>query len=48
MDAAVPAINLGPGMATLAHTKEERVERASLDRTFAVLDDLLANGPSSV
>ncbi|HPU39185.1 MAG TPA: succinyl-diaminopimelate desuccinylase, partial [Microthrixaceae bacterium] len=44
----VPAINLGPGMATLAHTKEERVERASLDRTFAVLDDLLANGASSV
>ncbi len=44
----VPAINLGPGMAMLAHTEEERVERASLDRTFAVLDDLLANGPSSV
>lgn len=43
----VPAINLGPGIATLAHTKEERVERASLDRTFAVLDDLLSNGPST-
>ncbi|UDY36812.1 succinyl-diaminopimelate desuccinylase [Dermatobacter hominis] len=41
----VPAINLGPGRATLAHTAEERVERASLERTWAVLDDLLAHGP---
>jgi len=43
----VPAINLGPGVASLAHTAEERVERASLERTFAVLDDLLATGPST-
>jgi succinyl-diaminopimelate desuccinylase len=41
----VPAINLGPGEATLAHTAEERVERASLERTWDALDDLLANGP---
>ena len=41
----IPAVNLGPGQATLAHTAEERVERASLDRTFAALDDLLATGP---
>ena len=40
----VPAINLGPGDATLAHTAEERVERASIDRAFGALDDLLANG----
>lgn len=40
----VPAVNLGPGDATLAHTAEERVTRASLERTFAVLDDLLARG----
>lgn len=39
----VPAINLGPGDATLAHTHGERVDRASLQRTWAVLDDLLTN-----
>ena len=41
----VPAVNLGPGASSLAHTAEERVERASLDAVFAVLDDLLTNGP---
>ncbi len=41
----MPAVNLGPGQATLAHTAEERVERASLDRTYAALDDLLTTGP---
>lgn len=41
----VPAINLGPGDATLAHTKEERVTRASIERAFRALDDLLVNGP---
>nr|HNN38157.1 succinyl-diaminopimelate desuccinylase [Microthrixaceae bacterium] len=39
----VPAINLGPGDATLAHTRDERVHRSSLDRTFAVLTDLLTH-----
>jgi succinyl-diaminopimelate desuccinylase len=41
----VPAVNLGPGDSTLAHTAEERVHRDSIDRTFAALDDLLRVGP---
>lgn len=38
----VPAVNLGPGSSALAHTAEERVERSSIESTFAVLDDLLS------
>jgi succinyl-diaminopimelate desuccinylase len=33
----MPACNLGPGDATLAHTADERVERAALERTYQVL-----------
>jgi succinyl-diaminopimelate desuccinylase len=40
----VPAINLGPGDSTLAHTAEERVHRDSIERTYAALDDLLRVG----
>jgi succinyl-diaminopimelate desuccinylase len=40
--AGIPACNLGPGDPTLAHTADERVERASLDRTFSVLRAVLA------
>jgi succinyl-diaminopimelate desuccinylase len=41
----MPAVNLGPGDATLAHTAGEHLRRDSLERTFAVLDDLLRVGP---
>jgi succinyl-diaminopimelate desuccinylase len=42
--AGIPACNLGPGDATLAHTADERIDRASLDRTYAVLHALLTTG----
>jgi succinyl-diaminopimelate desuccinylase len=40
----IPACNLGPGDPTLAHTAEERVERASLERVRATLADVLRTG----
>jgi len=42
--AGIPATNLGPGDAELAHTRDERVDRASLDAVFGALGDLLRNG----
>jgi succinyl-diaminopimelate desuccinylase len=42
--AGIPATNFGPGDASLAHSKEERVDRASLDAVFGALGDLLRNG----
>lgn len=39
--AGMPACNLGPGDPTLAHTADERVERSSLDHTYAILHALL-------
>lgn len=45
--AGVPACNLGPGDATLAHAADERVDRASLERAHRVLHALITTRPSA-
>lgn len=41
----IPAANFGPGDATIAHTREERVHRDRIDACFTALADLLRTGP---
>ena len=38
----IPAVNFGPGDSELAHTAGERLERATLNRAYRILHELLS------
>jgi len=40
----VPSANFGPGDAAFAHTADEHVERATIERVWAATEDLLRHG----
>ncbi len=40
----IPATNFGSGAATVAHTKDEHLHRASIERTYAALITLVTDG----
>jgi succinyl-diaminopimelate desuccinylase len=42
--AGVPAVNFGPGDSAVAHTRDEHLDRASLERVHAAMGDLLSRG----
>jgi succinyl-diaminopimelate desuccinylase len=42
--AGIPAVNFGPGDSTIAHTRDEHLDRSSLEHVHAALGDLLRRG----